>query len=142
MPDSIDNSEDIFLPQSDRLQILSPEEYELLWGVPRFSQYDRDDSRAILFRSVRELLMNVVKHAGASSVTVSIQREDNAVKIVVEDDGAGMPATMGDVHPTDEGGFGLFSIEERMNDLGGSLSIESSPGQGVRAILTVPFEVE
>jgi len=101
-----------------------------------------DDSRAILFRSVRELLMNVVKHAGARCVTVSIQREDNAVNIIVEDDGAGMPATLGNEHPTGEGGFGLFSIEERMNDLGGSLSIESSPGQGVRAILTVPFEVE
>lgn len=42
MSDPIDNNEDIFLPQSDRLHILSPEEYELLWGVPRFSQYDRD----------------------------------------------------------------------------------------------------
>lgn len=42
MPDPIDNGEGIFLPQSDRLQILSPDEYELLWGVPRFSQYDRD----------------------------------------------------------------------------------------------------
>ena len=42
MSEPIDNNEDIFLPQSDRLQILSPEEYELLWGVPRFSQYDRD----------------------------------------------------------------------------------------------------
>ncbi|MDA0681538.1 MAG: Tn3 family transposase [Proteobacteria bacterium] len=42
MSDPIDNNEDTFLPQSDRLQILSPEEYELLWGVPRFSQYDRD----------------------------------------------------------------------------------------------------
>ena len=79
---------------------------------------------------------------GASCVTVSIQREDNAVKIIVEDDGAGMSATRGGEHPAGEGGFGLFSIEERMNDLGGSLSIESPPGQGVRAILTVPFEVE
>ncbi|MBT8121223.1 MAG: transporter substrate-binding domain-containing protein [Gammaproteobacteria bacterium] len=101
-----------------------------------------DDIRAILFRSVRELLMNVVKHAGASHVTVSIQCEDNAVKIIVEDDGAGMPATIEVKHPAGEGGFGLFSIEERMHDLGGSLSIESSPGQGVRAILTVPFEVQ
>jgi len=42
MSDPIDNNEDIFLPQSDRWQILSPEEYELLWGVPQFSQYDRD----------------------------------------------------------------------------------------------------
>ena len=42
MSDPIDNNGDLFLPQSDRLQILSSEEYELLWGVPRFSQYDRD----------------------------------------------------------------------------------------------------
>jgi len=37
-----DNNEDVFLPHSERLQILSPEEYDLLWGQPRFSQYDRD----------------------------------------------------------------------------------------------------
>lgn len=42
MSDPIDNNGDVFLPQSDRLQILSLDEYELLWGVPRFSQYDRD----------------------------------------------------------------------------------------------------
>ena len=39
-----------------------------------------------------------------------------------------------------DGGFGLFSIEERMSDLGGSLEIESHHGQGVRAILTAPLE--
>ena len=41
MPEPIDSKEDIFLPQSDRLQILSAEEYEQLWGLPRFSQYER-----------------------------------------------------------------------------------------------------
>ena len=98
-------------------------------------------TRMVLFRSVRELLMNVVKHAGASHVAVSIRRENDAVRIVVADDGAGMPvARIAD--KSDEAGFGLFSIEERMHDLGGSLSIESPPGQGVRAILTVPFAVE
>ncbi|MGB5605168.1 MAG: PAS domain S-box protein [Gammaproteobacteria bacterium] len=99
-------------------------------------------TRMVLFRSVRELLMNVVKHAGASHVTVSIQREDNAVKIIVEDDGAGMPATIEVEHPTGEGGFGLFSIEERMHDFGGSLLIESSPGKGVRAVLIAPLDEE
>ena len=42
MSDPIDNSGDIFLPQSDRLQIFPSVEYELLWRLPRFSQYDRD----------------------------------------------------------------------------------------------------
>ena len=72
---------------------------------------------------------------------VSIRRENDAVRIVVADDGAGMPVAR-NADKSDEAGFGLFSIEERMHDLGGSLSIESSPGKGVRAILTVPFAVE
>ena len=42
MPDPFEFADNDVLPQSDRLQILSPEEYELLWGMPRFSQYDRD----------------------------------------------------------------------------------------------------
>lgn len=101
-----------------------------------------EDIRATLFRSVRELLMNVVKHASANLVTVSIQCEGNAVRIVVEDNGTGLPARTGHEYPAGEGGFGLFSIEERINDLGGSLSIESAHGQGVRAILTVPLETD
>ncbi len=98
-------------------------------------------TRMVLFRSVRELLMNVVKHAGASHVAVSICRENDAVRIVVADDGAGMPVTH-NANNSDESGFGLFSIEERMHDLGGSLLIESSPGKGVRAVLIAPLDEE
>jgi signal transduction histidine kinase len=98
------------------------------------------DTSAIAFRSVRELLMNVIKHASASRVTVSMQKAENTVKIVIADDGVGMPASTEREHKSDVGGFGLFSIMERMNDLGGSLSIESPPGQGVRATLTIPLE--
>jgi len=99
-----------------------------------------EDTRAILFRSVRELLANVIKHANANQVSVSLQRRDSVIRIIVEDDGAGMAD---DKHPekdSTEGGFGLFSIKERMSDLGGSLKIEGHPGRGVRVILTAPLE--
>ena len=99
-----------------------------------------DDTSAIAFRSVRELLMNVIKHASASLVTVSIRKEGHMLKIIVADDGVGMPASIEREHKSDVRGFGLFSIMERMNDLDGSLSIESPPGQGVRAILAIPLE--
>ena len=99
-----------------------------------------DDERAILFRNVRELLTNVVKHARASRVSVSIESADAAVKIVVQDDGIGFD--YGAVSQTggSEGGFGLFSVQERMTDLGGALEIESEPGKGTEAILSVPLE--
>jgi len=101
-----------------------------------------EDVKSILFRSVRELLMNVVKHARASEVTVNILCEGNAVTIVVEDDGVGFTDTGRAAGTSDIKGFGLFSIEERMSDLGGSLVIEGRPGKGVMATLTAPLELE
>ena len=98
------------------------------------------DTEAILFRSVRELLTNVVKHANANRVSVSFQRIGSTAQVVVEDDGAGLADGMRtEKDTTADGGFGLFSIRERMSDLGGTLEIESLPGQGVRAILTAPL---
>ena len=108
------------------------------------------DTQAILFRGVRELLANVVKHANANRVSVSIQRQHQnerpiahqggVARIVVEDDGVGLSGVTVPDRDGSEAGFGLFSIRERMSDLGGSLVIESLPGRGVRAILTALLE--
>ena len=95
-----------------------------------------DDLRAIVFRSVRELLTNVVKHARATSVVIRLDEKDGGMVVVVQDDGVGFdPASL----PSNDQTFGLFSIQERMGDLGGSLEIESRPGAGCTAILRVPF---
>jgi len=97
-----------------------------------------DLTRTILFRSVRELLANVVKHARATRVQVFLQRAGDNLELVVRDDGEGcVPAeTLKKVNS--EGGFGLFSIRERMADLGGALEIDSEPGQGFTATLVIP----
>jgi signal transduction histidine kinase len=96
------------------------------------------DARAMLFRNVRELLANVVKHARADSVRVCLTCDAAGVVIVVEDDGAGFDPADVDMKMREDGGFGLFSIHERMADLGGTFEIQSAPGRGARATLTLP----
>jgi len=101
-----------------------------------------DDMRAFLFKAVKELLINVIKHAKASNVKVSIARDNNKINIRVEDNGTGF-------HPDREkdrffhfSGYGLFSIRERLNYMRGSFNIESKPGQGTRVTLTAPLKPE
>ena len=96
--------------------------------------------RALLFRNVRELLANVVKHAQAKKVVVRIREEINGVIIVIQDDGLGFDPDALKTKNLTDGGFGLFSIQERMTDLGGSFDIQAKPGQGCRVVLTVPVE--
>ena len=95
--------------------------------------------RTIIFRNLRELLFNVVKHARANKVRVRLEDRNTVMRIIVEDDGMGF-----EPHAVTEaggkiGGFGLFSVNELMADLNGSLRIVSEPGKGCTAILSVPF---
>lgn len=94
--------------------------------------------RVALFQAVRELLFNVVKHAGTDHAALRMSRvDDDRVRIVVSDDGAGFdPARC--QSDTSARGFGLFNIRERLESLGGSLDVESGPGKGTRVTLLVP----
>ncbi len=99
-----------------------------------------NEGRALLFRAVRELLFNVLKHAEAESARVSMRRDGDQLKVVVQDNGVGfapdkLSPTSGKVE-----GFGLFSIRERLNYFGGSLEIDSTPGQGATVILAMPLQ--
>ena len=97
------------------------------------------DLRAFLFQVVRELLINVIKHARASKARVvagSLQRE---VTITVEDDGVGFdPGRLGR-RAGQVGGFGLLSIRQRLGPLGGRLEIEAQPGRGARLTVITPL---
>jgi signal transduction histidine kinase len=94
--------------------------------------------RALLFRNVRELLTNVVKHSRASRVKVSLSDPGDEVTIVVEDDGVGFDPAENEPNSVSDGGFGLFSIQERMTDMGGACVVRTEPGKGCRVELTVP----
>ena len=98
-----------------------------------------DDIRIVLFQAVRELLINVVKHAQAQRVEVAIGRDDRHVRIAVEDDGVGFDVFPIGSHWSEVKGFGLFSIRERLGHLGGQLQIKSKPGLGTRVTLLAPL---
>ena len=95
--------------------------------------------RSILFRNTRELVTNVIKHSQATQVKIWVLQGGNHVKIIVRDDGIGFDAGVLIPSGKIESGYGLFSIKERMADMGGSLEIVSEAGQGTKAIMHVPI---
>jgi two-component system, NarL family, sensor histidine kinase DevS len=86
-----------------------------------------------LYRIVQESLTNIVKHARAGSVSITLGRKRNAVTVVVEDDGVGF-----DPARTREEGLGLIGMRERVALVGGRLTIESRPGAGTTFVVEVP----
>lgn len=97
-----------------------------------------DTIKILLFDFVRELLFNVVKHARAGSASVSVGHlEEGQLRIIVSDNGSGFDPSKLKVGENGRG-FGLFSIGERLNLIGGQMEIASSPGTGSRFLLTVP----
>lgn len=101
-----------------------------------------EEIRTTLRRCVRELLFNVLTHAGVKEARVIISYSPREVQVEVEDKGRGFNMKDKEPTPTDEGGFGLFNIRERMRWLGGKFKIISSPGNGTLATLNVPVEEE
>jgi signal transduction histidine kinase len=98
-----------------------------------------EETRIALYRATRELLLNAVKHAGASAIRISTKACGKRGRVQVEDDGVGFDPSAVSAQATENGGFGLFSVRERLSHLGGELDISSRPGQGTVATLTVPL---
>ncbi len=98
--------------------------------------------RIILFRAVQEALTNVVKHARARNVQISLDRQGPNLCIKVEDDGIGFNVDTVTGKSGQYGGFGLFSIRERLGHMGASLEIASQPGQGTTICIFAPLKDE
>jgi signal transduction histidine kinase len=101
-----------------------------------------EDVLGFLFQAVRELLWNVVKHARTTEARVLIERPDGYVRITVVDNGVGFNPSRRAALPTDAGGFGLFSIAERVDLLQGELEVDSAPRRGTRVTLSAPLELD
>ncbi|HEX6861633.1 MAG TPA: PAS domain-containing sensor histidine kinase, partial [Thermoanaerobaculia bacterium] len=91
-------------------------------------------TRVILFRSIRELLINAAKHARPRRVLVRLEREQDRLTAAVEDDGIGMEPRTPALR-----GAGLLSIRERLSHVGGSMDIESAPGRGTKIRMSAPL---
>lgn len=99
-----------------------------------------DGVRVLLFQAVRELLINVVKHAQANHVKVAVCKDNSYIRVSVEDDGGGFDISKSGPRGSKPRGFGLFSIRERLNYHGGRLEIESRPGHGTKVSLVAPLK--
>lgn len=100
-----------------------------------------DEIRVFLFTAVRELLVNVAKHANAQKVKVTVRRLGDTISIHVADDGIGFSVSSMNSYMDKNKGFGLFSIRERLSHLGGQMEIRAQRGRSSRICLVAPLKL-
>ena len=102
-----------------------------------------EDVRVVLFELVRELLVNVVKHAGTDEAWVSLRRnEQDQPEIIVEDRGCGFDRSeLEEANGSASGGLGLAGMQERLAVIGGELEVDSEPGRGTRVAVRISTDV-
>lgn len=115
---------------------------ELKQKVPMAITLEVDESISLppqaedhLFRIAQEALSNTLRHSKADSMYISLQRVDDNVHMTLQDSGIGF-----DLEAKKQTSYGLLTMEERVNELGGSLRMISEPGQGTTIHLWVPME--
>ncbi|MBW8034966.1 MAG: hypothetical protein FVQ79_04845 [Planctomycetes bacterium] len=97
-----------------------------------------EDISILLFKAVREVLVNIIKYANAANVRVDFRRSGANIVISIQDDGVGFNVDESNINKS--GGFGLFNIRERLDYVGGKLSIASAPGMGTTVTFEAPLE--
>jgi PAS domain S-box-containing protein len=116
------------------------EQYGLHVDLDAKDRLDQIDShlRMLLFQSIRELLFNVVKHAGVSEVKVTLEQVNGHPCITVSDDGTGfdVEVVMGNL----QAAHGLLMIQDRFHLLGCQMEINSRPGEGTQITIEIPTE--
>lgn len=99
-----------------------------------------DETAATLFRAIRELSMNVIKHAQAKHINVTLSQCNGQRHVRITDDGVGFDLAKLGQGASSGGGYGLFSIKERIEYMNGSFEIQSQSGEGTVAKISLPLE--
>jgi CheY-like chemotaxis protein len=95
-----------------------------------------------VYRSMQELLLNCAKHAGANRVTLEIRCREKLLTATMTDDGTGFDISELKINGGNEGGFGLYSIQQRVIALGGSFNVQSIADNGSRFAFEIPLASE
>ena len=120
---------------SDALQLeteklLSPRNMRASFVLSGKERVLQPGAEAVLLRICQESLTNILKHANASEVGVTLAFDDTEVRLSVQDNGVGFDPETPMERSNDGGGFGLISMRERARVLGGELKVQSEPGRG------------
>jgi PAS domain S-box-containing protein len=100
-----------------------------------------EDQAILIFQAVRELLFNVVKHAQVDSAEVIVSLHNHRLHVLVRDNGKGFDPAAQQQAPAVGGRFGLFSIRERLEAMGGEFVVRSVPGNGTECALRLPVRL-
>jgi PAS domain S-box-containing protein len=98
-----------------------------------------DIMKVILYRNIKEILHNTIKHANAKNLHISSHQTESHVHIFVKDDGVGIDMAAMTNDAFSDKGFGLFDIREKIDHLGGFLDVDSAPGSGFSLSMKVPL---
>ena len=101
-----------------------------------------DEAMVLIYRSINELVSNVLKHAKAKILLLDIQDVEDEIILTVKDDGIGFDSTQLPDRRIEEKGFGLFSIQERIEYLDGTLHLESVQGMGTTIKIIIPKAIK
>ena len=135
---------DLHPPMLDDLGIIPTlswffREFEAAWHGQKIEKHIGIDEcdvsvplKATVFRILQEAMNNVVKHAGADRIRVSLQRNDGMLQLSIEDNGRGFDVAGASVGHDARRGFGLFTMKERARCTGGAFDMQSTPGAGTR----------
>lgn len=97
------------------------------------------DIEVTLLRATQEALANIRKHAAAQTVTITLSYMNDLVMLDVQDDGQGFESVEQTAAlPSPDGGYGLKAMRQRVSQLGGSLQVESEPGEGTTVVVQLP----
>jgi signal transduction histidine kinase len=96
------------------------------------------DLRVLVFKVIRELLRNVVKHSGVQIASVTVTRDPGELRAVVEDRGSGFEWQLSLFEPRARG-FGLWSVADRVRDAAGEMTVDTGPGRGCRVTVVFPL---
>ncbi|MFH1421295.1 MAG: PAS domain S-box protein, partial [Planctomycetota bacterium] len=115
-------------------------DYNIFFYVENTGKYKlfKIDIQITLFKIIRELMVNIVKHSRASKSRILIRQHKDLTQIAVEDNGVGFKAGVVERSKGKTGGFGLFSIRERIENIGGFMEVCSELGEGTIVFLSIP----
>lgn len=133
----------VMLERGDLLTALATyiEGYQRRTGVTVFFKHKGLEKRfpthleAVIYRIIQEALTNTAKHASANRASVNLIKEQNNIKLSIEDNGCGFDLT----HGLPAGKYGIAGMKNRAIFVGGNLDIKSSPGNGTRVSVTIPI---
>ncbi len=100
-----------------------------------------EDIQVFLYRAMKELVINVIKHARACRIEIAVALNNGSIAVSVRDDGVGMEWSGKDQMKSKGGGYGLLNLRQRVAYMGGSFEVTSTSGQGTRVSFNIPIEL-